>query len=178
MVPEPLSADRPRAPRRQPVFLSTEQGVRYPSAIYARAFLGLVRAGKALERALDADLRAGHGISLHGYEVLLHLAAFAPDGRLPMTRLTRQAPLSQSRVSRLVARLEADGLVRRDAEERDSRVVVVTLTDAGLDLLRRAQDTHHRGLTEGLFARLTAREIADLARLTSKLLDGDGGVPA
>jgi DNA-binding MarR family transcriptional regulator len=157
-----------------PVFLSTEHGVRYPSGVYAHAFLGLLRAGEALERALDADLRARHGLSLRGYEVLLHLAAFSTDGRrLAMTQLARQAPLSQSQVSRLVAGLQAQGLVRRIGDERDSRAVVVVLTDTGLDRLRRAQDTHHRGLTQGLFVRLTEAEIAELARLTGKLLDGD-----
>jgi DNA-binding MarR family transcriptional regulator len=157
-----------------PVFLSAQHGVRYPSGVYAQAFLGLLRAGEALERALDADLRAKHGLSLRGYEVLLHLAAFSTDGRrLAMTQLARQAPLSQSRVSRLIAGLEAQGLVRRTGDERDSRAVVVVLTDTGLDMLRRAQDTHHRELTERLFARLTEAEIAELARLTGKLLDGD-----
>jgi DNA-binding MarR family transcriptional regulator len=159
----------------EPVFLSTQDGVRYPSGIYARAFLGLLRAGEALARTLDADLRTRHDLTLRGYEVLLHLAAFSPDGRrLAMTQLARQAPLSQSRMSRLVAALEAQGLVRRIAAERDSRAVVVVLTDTGLDMLRRAQDTHHRELTERLFARLTEAEIAELARLTGKLLAGDG----
>jgi DNA-binding MarR family transcriptional regulator len=176
-MPERPSGERSRTSPRQRVFVSGKHGIRHPSGNYARAFLGLVRAGKALERTLDADLRAGHGIGLHGYEVLLHLAAFSPQGGLPMTQLARQAPLSQSRVSRLVAQLDAEGLVRRVTDERDSRVVVVSLTDAGLDRLRRAQDTHHRGLTEHLFARLTPDEIAELARLTGKVLDGDRLAP-
>jgi len=52
--------------------------------------------------------------------------------------------------------------------------VVVVLTDTGLDMLRRAQDTHHRELTQRLFARLTEAEIAEPARLTGKLFAGDG----
>lgn len=159
----------------EPVFVSLRSGVRFPSETYARAFLGLIRAGEELERRLDEDLRRAHGIGLRGYEILLHLAAFSSDGQLPMTTLTRQAPLSQSRVSRLVAELEARGLVRRSGDERDSRAVLVSLTDEGLELLRRAQETHHRGLTEGLFSRLSHEELAELGRLTAKLLQEGGG---
>lgn len=159
----------------EPVFVSLPSGVTYPSETYARAFLGLVRAGEELERRLDSDLRRAHGIGLRGYEVLLHLAAFAPGRSLPMTTLTRQAPLSQSRVSRLVGELAARGLVERTGDARDSRAVVVSLTDEGMRVLREAQETHHRGLVDGLFGRLTRQELARLAELTSRLLPDESG---
>jgi DNA-binding MarR family transcriptional regulator len=146
-------------------------GIRHPSSTYAKAFLGLVRAGEALDRALDADLRRAHGLGLRAYEVLLHLAAFAPHGRLRITQLTAQAPLSQSRVSRLVAELEARGLVARTTSAGDARGVEVSITDRGLDRLREIQDTHHRGLDERLFSRLSGAEIAQLADLTARILD-------
>lgn len=159
-----------QAPEDEPVFVSLASGVAVPSETYARAFLGLVRAGEELDRSLDAELRSAHGISLRGYEVLLHLAAFAPGRRQPMTALIRQTPLSQSRVSRLVAELEARGLVRRTGDERDSRAVVVALTDEGLRLLRQAQKTHHRGLERRLFSRLSHEELLQLGELTFRLL--------
>jgi DNA-binding MarR family transcriptional regulator len=164
--------DRPAGASRdvEPVFVSLPSGVAFPSETYARAFLGLIRAGEQLHRLLDDDLRTAHGIGLRGYEVLLHLAAFTPEGRAPMTSLTRQTPLSQSRVSRLVAELESRGLVQRTGDERDSRAVVVSLTDAGLQLLRRAQKTHHRGLEQRLFSRLSRAELVQLGELTSRIL--------
>src|SRR5687767_14425533 len=90
-------------------FRTGRLGIRYPSPAHAAAFLNLVQAADRLERTLDAELRRGHGIGLRGFEVLLHLGVFSPDGRLPMTQLTRQAPLSQSRMSRLIAELERQG---------------------------------------------------------------------
>jgi DNA-binding MarR family transcriptional regulator len=164
-----------RPPREDAVFEALPSGVAFPREIYARAFLGLLRAGEELERKLDGDLRRAHGIGLRGYEILLHLAAFAPDRTLPMTTLTRQAPLSQSRVSRLVSELQARGLVRRSGDERDSRAVRVSLTDEGMRVLRQAQETHHRGLVERLFSRLSHDELVQLAGLTSRLLANDGG---
>ncbi|MBA2336660.1 MAG: winged helix-turn-helix transcriptional regulator [Acidimicrobiia bacterium] len=124
-------------------------GLRHLSREWAAAFLGLVRAGEVLERQLNAELEAAHGIGLRGFEVLLFLAVFAPDGRLRMTELTEQAPLSQSRVSRLVAQLETVGLVARSAAEADGRGVEVSITAKGLATFKSAQDSHLAGLTGG-----------------------------
>lgn len=146
-------------------------GVKYPSTTYARAFLGLVRAGEALDRGLDADLRAPHGLSLRGFEALLHLAAFSPEGSLRMSQLAAQAPLSQSRVSRLIGELETRGFVTRSAVEGDNRGVLVSITDRGLDQLRTAQNTHFTGLHRRLFAHLSWADITTLANLTTTILD-------
>lgn len=151
-------------------FIPVADGLAVPSRAHARAFLGLLRAGEQLDRLLDTDLRAAHGIGLRGYEVLLHLAAFTPDRRATMTQLIRQTPLSQSRTSRLVADLEAHDLVRRTGDAQDSRVVVVCLTDEGRRVLRQAQQTHHDGLQQWLFSRFTYDELVQLGDLTSRLL--------
>lgn len=145
-------------------------GLKHPSTAYARAFLGLVRAGEALERGLDAELKSSHGLSLRAYEVLLHLAVFSPDGSLRIAQLAEQAPLSQSRVSRMIADLEAKKLVTRAVFEGDSRGVLVSITDDGLRKLRESQDTHIAGLRRRLFSRLDDDEINTLATLTRKIL--------
>ena len=98
-------------------------GLKHASPQRASAFLGLVRAGETLVRDLDADLERDHGISLRAHEVLLVLALFAPGGRLRMAELNGRTPLSQSRVSRLVAELEARGLVKRSPADGDDRAV-------------------------------------------------------
>lgn len=163
--------DRVSAPQHEEPFLIEQpNGVKHPSTTHARAFLGLVRAAEALDRGLDLDLRSRHGLGLRAFEVLLHLAAFSPAGSLRMTELTAQAPLSQSRVSRLVAELEARGLVSRAVFEGDSRSVLVTITERGLEVLRLAQDTHYAGLQERLFAHLSWADVTALARLTETVL--------
>ena len=136
----------------------------------ASAFLGLVRAGETLARGLDAELERDHGISLRAHEVLVVLALFAPGGRLRMAELNERTPLSQSRVSRLVAELEARGLVLRSPADGDGRGVQVSITARGIEKFRAAQDTHLAGLERLLFARLTERETRQLAALTGKIL--------
>lgn len=145
-------------------------GLKHASYQRASAFLGLVRAGETLARNLDAELERDHGISLRAHEVLVILALFAPGGRLRMAELNRLTPLSQSRVSRLVAELESRGLVERSPADGDGRGVQVSITPRGIEKFRAAQDTHLDGLERLLYSRLTDREIRQLAALTAKIL--------
>lgn len=175
---EPVS-DAPSAPSEdraeEPLFIERPDGLRHLPPTRARAFLGLVRAGSTLARDLNATLEAAHGLSLHAFEVLLHLAVFSPDGRLPLGELVRQAPLSQSRVSRLVGQLDAEGLVTRASSPDDARGVAVAITDAGLERFREAQRTHLADLDERMFSRLSWEEVAQLATITGKLLGDEQG---
>ncbi len=149
-------------------------GLKYLTPRYARAFLGLVRAGETLDRALDAELSARHSLTLRAFEVLLFLAVFSARGSMRMSDLIAQAPLSQSRVSRLVAELEARGLVERRGVADDARAWEVTITPLGLKTFRAAQDTHLDQLDRRLFSRLSSAEIDQLGSITAKILDADG----
>lgn len=145
-------------------------GTRYLQREYANAFLGLIRASDMVFRALDRSLLNGFGISLHEYEVLLFLAVFSNDRTMTMTELRRRTPLSQSRVSRVVSGLEAEGLVKRTTDPTDKRAVTVTLTRHGLEKYQRAQDRHLQDLDQHLFSVLTDDEIRQLASITTKIL--------
>lgn len=136
----------------------------------ATAFLGLIRAGAGLERALDRSLSDEHGIGLHEFEVLLFLASSSADMRLPMTELRRRTPLSQSRVSRVVSGLESRGLVRRETDPTDSRAVNVILTPQGAATFNAARPGHQRHLEDHMFSLLTRAEVRQLATITTKLL--------
>jgi DNA-binding MarR family transcriptional regulator len=149
-------------------------GLKYTTPERASAFLGLVRAGETLDRELDAELERDHGIGLRAYEILLFLAVFSPDGRLRMVDLTERAPLSQSRVSRLVAELEARGLVARGPSGDDRRGVEVAITHKGIQKFKEAQDDHIAALERRLFAHLSADEVHQLATLTTRIIDAQG----
>jgi DNA-binding MarR family transcriptional regulator len=139
----------------------------------AKAFLGLIRAGAALERALDRGLAVEHGIGLHQFEVLLFLATSSADYSMPMTELRRRTPLSQSRVSRVVSGLEAEGLVRRETDPADSRAVNVVLTPRGMATFEAARPRHQDDLHEHLFSILSDTEIRQLAAITIKILSAE-----
>jgi DNA-binding MarR family transcriptional regulator len=149
--------------------IEREDGLKHLSPTYAAAFVGLTRAGEMLARELDDDLRRHHDLSLRAFEVLLFLAAFAPEGSMTITELTVKAPLSQSRVSRLVADLETRGLVARCASDTDARSAPIAITETGERLFRVAQETHLAGLHDRLFGVLSETEIRQIGRITAKI---------
>jgi DNA-binding MarR family transcriptional regulator len=92
-----------------------------------------------------------------------------------MAELTERAPLSQSRVSRLVAELETRGLLERSSAEVDGRGVKVSITPKGIEKFKAAQETHLAGLRRLLFSHLSRAEIDQLASITEKIIDACEG---
>ncbi len=76
------------------------------------------------------------------------LASARPDRALRLHELGEHAHVTQSALSRLVARLEVDGLVERSMCVEDRRSVFARLTPAGLELYRRARPTHRTVLRD------------------------------
>jgi len=125
------------------------------------AWRGMLRTHAALLHDMDAELTAAHGLALRSYEVLLHLQE-APRRRLRMSDLCHCVLLSASGVSRLVDRLERDGLVRRERCSADGRGYWAVLTTRGEGKFREARATHLAGVRR-LFLRHFAGD--DLTRL-------------
>lgn len=122
-----------------------------------RAWRGMLRAHAALTKALDADLEAEHGLPLSSYEVLLHLAA-ADGERMRMSDLAETVVLSRSGLTRLVDRMERDGLLGRASCPSDARGSFAILTDAGRDKLAATRRTHLSGVRERFLDRLSDAE--------------------
>jgi DNA-binding MarR family transcriptional regulator len=135
------------------------------------AWRSFLRAHAQITRKLEADLVAEHDLPLPSYDVLLQLAE-SPSRRLRMTDLADRVLLSRSGLTRLVDRLERDGLVERTSCPNDARGTNAVLTDAGLARLREAAPTHLRGVSEHVTSRLTDDEVDLLQALMLKLLDG------
>src|SRR5262245_7361498 len=91
--------------------------------------------------ALDRELLARHELTISEFEVLQQLA-HADHMALRMNDLGDNAHLSQSALSRLIGRLEKDGLVVREMCVDDRRSVWTRLTAAGVARYREAKPTH------------------------------------
>ncbi|MDX3056638.1 MarR family transcriptional regulator [Streptomyces sp. NE06-03E] len=116
-----------------------------------RAMLALhARTLGELDRALGP-----HGLGASDFEVLDVLTEAAGErgeGCLRVQEIASRVHLSQSALSRLVARLERDGLVRRVMCDEDRRGVRVELTDTG-----RARHTEARPLQRAVLSRMLDR---------------------
>jgi len=127
-----------------------------------QAWVGLLHAHATLVRRLDAELVAAHGLSLSGFEVLWRVAA-SDHGRLRMSELADLVMLSPSGLSRLVDRLEAEGMIDRVACPEDGRAINATITEAGRRKLEAAQPTHVEGIRRTFLAHFDEDEIERLA---------------
>lgn len=126
------------------------------------AWQALLHAHERVTSALDAELRAEHGLTLGEYDVLVRLAR-AEDRRLAMSELARRAMLPPSSLTRVADRLEDRGLVRRERSTVDSRVVHVELTAAGRTTARAAARTHLRGIRAHFSGRLDTAQLRAVA---------------
>jgi DNA-binding MarR family transcriptional regulator len=105
-----------------------------------------------------------------GYLVLATLSE-REDRRLPMSRLARKASASLSRLSHVVARLEAQGLVRRERDPEDGRVQIAVLTDEGFAKIVAAAPGHVETVHNLVFDRLSPAQVRQLAKLCEALLE-------
>ena len=138
------------------------------------AWRGLLRVHAGMTKTLDAELMREHRLPLSSYEVLLYLAD-SPEGRLRMSELADSVLLSRSGLTRLVDRLERDGLLRRRRCEEDQRGWFAEITDQGRELFERARVTHLQGVRERFLSRLSRDEQRALAALWEKVSPGAAG---
>ncbi|MGK8521487.1 MarR family winged helix-turn-helix transcriptional regulator [Nocardia asteroides] len=101
----------------------------------------------AVSCALEKALQNGHRIGLSEFETLDRLVD-ANCGDYRMSDLANDIYLSQSALSRAVARLERDGLVRRTMCAQDRRAVFVCLTEKGREVYEQALPTHRSVLND------------------------------
>jgi DNA-binding MarR family transcriptional regulator len=134
-----------------------------------KAWRRFLQAHAVLVRRLEADLLAEHQLPLASYDVLVQLVE-APERRLRMTELAQRVLISRSGLTRLVDRLEREGLVRREACDDDARGLFAVLTDDGYARLRRAAPTHLRGVASYALDRLDAEQTRALAEICSRML--------
>jgi DNA-binding MarR family transcriptional regulator len=135
------------------------------------AWRGFLRAYSSLVKALDAEMQATHGLPLSSYEVLITLRS-APGRRLRMAELADRVILSRSGMTRLVDRLEREGLLERDKCSSDARGYFAVLTPKGEELLATARRTHLDGVRERFVGHFAPDELATLARWWDRLTPG------
>jgi DNA-binding MarR family transcriptional regulator len=134
-----------------------------------RAWRGMLQVHAAVTRQLDAQMHAAHGLSVSAYEVLMFLAD-ADAHRLRMSEIADRVLLSRSGLTRLIDRLVALGLVRRNACVDDGRGSFAELTPAGLERLEDARRTHLQGVRSFYLDKLSRDDQVSLAEAWGRVL--------
>ena len=138
-----------------------------------RAWRSLVRAHACLVKRLDAQLEAEHGLALTSFEVLTRLGD-ADGGKMRMHDIATSVMLSRSGLTRLVDRLERDGLVHRCSCENDARGAYAVITEDGRARCAEARATHLAGVRQLFVAHFSQEELELLGPLLERVLPTDG----
>ncbi len=127
-------------------------------------WLALWKVARDVERVAREDV-ASLGLCLTDFAVLEVLLNRGP---MPVSAIAGRVLLTSGSMTTAVDRLAGRGLVRRAVSDKDGRVRVVTLTDAGRELIGPAYASH-AGAMERVFASLGDRERATLLKLLLEL---------
>jgi DNA-binding MarR family transcriptional regulator len=136
-----------------------------------RAWRGMLRVHATMTKALDAQLEAEHGLTLSSYEVLMYLND-AEGRRMRMSDLANTVILSRSGLTRLVDRLERDGLLERQTCASDARGCFASLTESGRRQLQAARATHLSGVRRLFLDHLNESELDALGAAWERVLPG------
>jgi len=131
------------------------------------AWSALLKAHATLMRQLESDLEKQTGLALADFDVLAQLAV--AGGQLRMSELAARALISRSGMTRRVARLVDEGLVRRANATSDARGIVVSLTDAGVARLTETTPVHVRGIAEYFASKLDDQELEVVQKALDKV---------
>jgi DNA-binding MarR family transcriptional regulator len=100
--------------------------------------VSIIHAQQVVTTAIDRALKP-LSLTFARYEVLM-LLSFARTGALPITKVGERLLVHPTGITKLVDKLEAQELVRREANPDDRRGTLARITPAGRDLGRRATD--------------------------------------
>ena len=134
------------------------------------AWRGLLRAQAGAARAIEADLSKRELLPLGWYDVLLELTR-VPEGRLRPFEIEQKTLLAQYNLSRLIDRLEREGLIAREPCADDARGQWVVITEKGRAAQARTWKDYARAIEQHVGEKLddkAAKALADLlGRLTA-----------
>ena len=146
---------------------------RKPSRPTRQAWIDLHRAHRLLLERVESALKDAQLPPLDWYDVLLELRRAGAG--LRQFQLGERMLLSKHNLSRLIDRLENQGLVRREACAEDGRGNLLRITADGEKMLERMWPVYGDAIEETFGARLAGNEAVELSRVLGKVLGQDGG---
>ena len=139
-----------------------------PMAVIGR----LSRTTLAVDSRLSATF-ARHGLDVSSFDVLATLLRSGTPYRITPAELAREAMISTSAVAQRLNKLEARGLVAREANPNDGRGTLVALTGIGKELIEKALPDHLE-TERAILSPLNSEEQAVLALLLGRIGDVAG----
>lgn len=129
----------------------------------------------SVRRAFEVRLTAGHralwrSLTVHQLEALVALE----DGPKPMRTLCERLEISESAGTALVDRLAGRGLVERQADPADRRVVRIAPSEAARTMVAQYRELKKQRMA-AVLADLPTGDLATLVRIYEAVLSASGG---
>jgi DNA-binding MarR family transcriptional regulator len=134
------------------------------------AWLRMIAVVELLPGVLDAQLRHDAGLSHYEYQVLAMLSE-APERTLRMTALAIRTNATLPRLSHVVGRLEAKGLVERTPCPEDKRATNAVLTAKGWAKTVETAPGHVAAVREHVIDALSVEQVEQLRDISEAVLD-------
>jgi DNA-binding MarR family transcriptional regulator len=138
-----------------------------PSPERLRAWRLFFESALALIDVLGKELEEAAGIPMRWYDVLVQLEE-SPQG-ISMNLLAERVLHSKSGFTRVVDRMEEEGLVRRVRPDHDRRTILVVLTDKGTETMAQARRYHRDGIERHFAQHLTDADVGCLTQALEKV---------
>ena len=133
------------------------------------SWLSVVRMMTWLPWSIDQQLRRDSNLGMVEYQVLAMLSQ-RPERKMRMSSLAEVTNASLSRLSHLVTRLEARGLVRREPDPADGRFTNAILTDEGFQALAEAAPGHVAHVRSLVVDVLSPEQLRRVGRAADRIM--------
>ncbi|WP_206936020.1 MarR family winged helix-turn-helix transcriptional regulator [Roseococcus thiosulfatophilus] len=153
---------------QEPTAASPETGVSAPGYSLDASAGHMLRRAHQRYQSMFQECAAGLGLTGPQFAALLRLSEM---GRVTQNHLGRLAAMDSATVQGVVRRLVDRGLVQAEADRQDRRTRILTITEAGAELLRAAQEAGRRA-NDSVLAPLSAAERRQLLSMLRRVAEG------
>jgi len=135
--------------------------------------LRLIQVAEDFRAGLSGEFSAVHGISVNEFLLLLHLER-ATANRLSRVDLAKRMHVSASTITRMAAPMEKIGLVGREVDDRDARLVFVVATSTGREKLTQSLATFSKRAGYLFSDRWEDEELEKFSEMLRRMIGGTG----
>jgi DNA-binding MarR family transcriptional regulator len=165
-LPRKSASRKPSSPTPKPIGLQAElRQTKSFDSLHAEAILNIVRTSAQMQHALHLQLKP-YGITETQYNSLRILRGAGSSG-LTCAEIADRLVSQDPDITRLVERLQRQGLVRRERGEKDRRVVLTKITAAGLDRLKE-MDPVVNSTVHALLSHLSSSQLKTMIDLLER----------
>lgn len=133
-----------------------------------QAWIGLVKAQQHLLDIVEEELKKAGFPQLSWYDVLWELES-AKDGSLRLNDIGKKVILDKHNVTRLVQRLESEGLVSRSQCPMDGRGKFACITDKGKKLRAHMWQVYEKVVRENFLCKYNKKELHEFRNFIERI---------